>query len=129
MRRRNPFWRLTVAGTWMKTSLMRLVLLVGEEAPCHRRGGAMVEHDLGVHALHHLRGQATAYRVKRLGECGALALEDALTHHRRDVLVAEDVLRVAQDRVRLCQQLPVGGEDRDRVDAMPVQRLIRSEEH
>ena len=84
-------------------------------------GTAVVEHDLGIHVLHCSRGQVAADGVQRLGKRRALALEDALVDDRRDVLIPEDVLGVAQNRVVARQQLAVGGEDRDRVDSVLVQ--------
>src|SRR5207248_9816191 len=119
-RSRNPFWALTCAGTWMMTpssSLMLVVLLPPpwQAGSCscaqvssprvssgHLRGqelagggcrAEVAEHHLGVQLLHRREGQVAADRVQGLGEGRALGLQHSLIDDRRDVLVAEDVLR------------------------------------
>src|SRR5207247_5516156 len=59
------------------------------------RRALMAEYHLGVQLLHRREGQVAADRVEGLGEGRALGLQDPLIDDRRDVLVPEDVLRVA----------------------------------
>lgn len=64
-----------------------------------RGWAAVLEHHLSVHLLHGCGGQPAADGVEPLGERGTLAIEDILVDDRRDVLIAEDVLGVAEDCV------------------------------
>src|SRR5262245_49352028 len=146
MRSRKPFWLLTCSGTWMMTpsSLMLVVLLPppsqavccscrrlvssgqlgGQELPRGLRRAAVAEHHLGVQLPYRCGGQVAADSVEGLGEGRALLLEHRLIDDRREVLEAEEVLRVAQHHVRGLRvaQLRVGGEHVSHLDLPAVQR-------
>src|SRR5690242_1315361 len=84
----------------------------------------VAEYHIGVQLLHHREGQVAADRVEGLREGRALGLQHRLIDDRRDVLVAEDVLRVGQHHVLSAPQLRVGREDTRHLDPPAVQRGV-----
>src|SRR5215468_11066333 len=149
-RSRKPFLALTSSGTWTiaPSSLMLVVLLPppwpagscssartssrrpssghlrGQELPRGGRRALVAEHHLGVQLPDRRVAQPAADRVQGLRERRALGLQHPLIDHRRDVLVAEDVLRVTQDHVLPAAQLRVGRGGTPHLDLPAVQRRV-----
>src|SRR5438067_1622469 len=103
--------------TTTRKPLLQVVRL--QEGRRHLRRGLLVDDHGLVHRDHRLQRQLRADRVDGLREPLPVRLRDLLRDDRGDVLEAEDVLRVGQDRVLPARELRVGREDVPCID-LPV---------
>src|SRR5439155_26176891 len=97
-----------LSATARAASPIALDQLIGlQERPGDLGRLALVDVHRRIHPPHGLGRQLRADRVERLGERGALRLEHLLADNRRDVLEAEDELRVREHDVLAPLQLAV----------------------
>src|SRR6266699_3896065 len=110
----------------MRHGLWRLAQAVGvQELLRDARGRLLFDVHGGVHLLYRLDREQRADLVQRFAERRSLRGEDAAPDDRRDVLEAEHVLWIDEQRELAAEQLAIGGEHVLYVDLPTFEGFVR----